>query len=306
MDTNTLKTRGLGWLRDLPDIRNYTPEHKKIKPLLKKLNMAASSASRSLPASVDLRVWCSPIEDQRDLGSCTAQAGAGLIEYYENRAFGTYTDASRLFLYKVTRNLLGWTGDTGAYLSTTMAAMTLFGAPPEKYWPYTTARPGPVAPPAAPDFDMEPPAFCYAFAQNYQSILYYRLDYPGVTQANLLQRIKTHLRANMPSMFGFAVYTSYQYSGKNGHFPFPCATEKVVGGHAVIAVGYDDDKKIKNPICGSETTGAFLIRNSWGTEWGEQGYGWLPYEYVLQGQADDWWTLLKQEYVETKQFGLES
>ncbi len=228
----------------------------------------------------------------------------GLIEFYENRAFSTYTDASRLFLYKVTRNLLGWTGDTGAYLSTTMAAMTLFGAPPEKYWPYTTVRPGPVSPPPAPDFDREPPAFCYAFAQNYQSIVYYRLDPPGVTPADLLQRIKFYLAGSMPAMFGFTVYSSYQFSGKNGHFPFPCPEENTVGGHAVVAVGYDDAKKIKNPICGKETKGALLIRNSWGTEWGEQGYGWLPYEYVLQGQADDWWLLLKHEYVDTKKFGL--
>jgi C1A family cysteine protease len=294
----------MGWLRDLPDFRDYTPEHKKIKPLLKKINMAASAKPVSLPASVDLRAWCSPIEDQQDLVSCTAQAGVGLIEFYERKAFGTHIDASRLFLYKVTRNLLGWTGDTGAYLSTTMAAMTLFGAPPEKYWPYTTAKPAPAAPPPAPDFDMEPPAFCYAFAQNFQSIYYYRLDPPGMSPADLLQRIKTNLAGNMPSMFGFTVYSSYQNSGKTGHLPFPCPGEQTVGGHAVVAVGYDDTKKITNSICGKETKGALLIRNSWGTEWGEKGYGWLPYEYVLQGQADDWWTLLKHEYVDTKQFGL--
>ena len=304
MESKTVTKKGMGWHRDLPDFRDYTPEHEKIKPLLKKLNMPKSADTAKLKASVDLRMWCSPIEDQQDLGSCTAQAGAGLIEFYENKAFGTYTNVSRLFLYKVTRNLLGWTGDTGAYLSTTMAAMTLFGAPPEKYWPYTTARPSPVAPPPAPDFDMEPPAFCYAFGQNYQSIHYYRLDPPGTKPANLLQQIKTNLAAKMPAMFGFTVYSSYQYSGSNGHLPFPCPKEKAVGGHAVVAVGYDDAKNIKNPICGSETTGALLIRNSWGAEWGEKGYGWLPYEYVLQGQADDFWALLKQEYVETKQFGL--
>ena len=78
MDTNTVKTRGMGWLRDLPDFRDYTPEHKKIKPMLKTLNMSASAAPASLPASVDLRAWCSPIEDQQDLGSCTAQAGVGV------------------------------------------------------------------------------------------------------------------------------------------------------------------------------------------------------------------------------------
>ncbi|WP_031433018.1 C1 family peptidase [Methylomarinum vadi] len=303
MDEITVKSKGMGWHRDLPDYRDYTPEHREIKPLLKKMNLAALAAPASLPNSTDLRAWCSSIEDQQDLGSCTAQAGAGLIEFYERKAFGTHIDASRLFLYKVTRNLLGLIGDTGAYLSSTMAAMTLFGVPPEKYWPYTTAKPGPIAPPTT-HFDMEPPAFCYAFAQNYQSVKYYRLDPPGVNPADLLQRIKTNLAANMPAMFGFTVYNSYQYSGSNGHFPFPCPTEKVMGGHAVVAVGYDDTKKIKNPICGKKTTGALLIRNSWGTGWGENGYGWLPYDYVLQVLADDWWTLLRQEYVDSKQFGL--
>lgn len=302
MDTNTVKSRGMGWMRDRPDFRDYTPEHEKIKPLLKTLNMAPSNAP-SLPATVDLRAWCSPIEDQRDLGSCTAQAGVGLIEFYERKAFGTHIDASRLFVYKTTRNLLGWTGDTGAYLSTTMAAMTLFGAPPEQYWPYITTKPGPVAP-AAPDFDMEPPAFCYAYAQNYQSLNYFRIDPPGVAPADLLLRIKTYLAGNMPSMFGFTVYSSYQYSGTKGHFAFPCPKEKAVGGHALIAVGYDDAKKIKNPICGAETTGALLVRNSWGIAWGDSGYGWLPYQYVLQGQAVDWWALIKHEYVDANQFGL--
>ncbi|NOT86105.1 MAG: cysteine protease [Methylococcaceae bacterium] len=303
MDNDTIKTLGMGWLRDLPDFRDYTPEHEKIKPLLKKINMVASVAPAALSASVDLRPWCSPIEDQRDLGSCTAQAGVGLIEFYQKKAYGTYTDASRLFLYKVTRNLLGWTGDTGAYLGTTMAALSLFGVPPEKYWPYITTKPGSVTPPK-PDFDMEPPAFCYAFAQNYQSIEYFRLDPSGVTPAILLERIKTYLAGNMPSMFGFTVYKSYQTGGSTGHFPYPCPGEQAVGGHAVVAVGYDDAKKIKNPNCGKETTGALLIRNSWGTTWGDKGYGWLPYEYVLKGQAVDWWTLLKQAYVDTKKFGL--
>jgi C1A family cysteine protease len=302
MDSPSVKNLVMGWRRDLPDCRDYTPDHEKIKPLLKKINME-SATTQALPALVDLRAWCSPIEDQGDLGSCTAQAGVGLIEFYERKAFGMHIDASRLFLYKATRNLLGWTGDTGAYLSATMAAMTLFGVPPEKYWPYTTAKPGEVAPPAA-DFDREPPAFCYAFAQNYQSITYFRLDPPGVSPTTLLKRIKTYLLANMPSMFGFTVYSAAQYTESSGLFPYPCPREQAVGGHAVIAVGYDDAKKIKNPLCGKETTGALLIRNSLGTAWGDKGYGWMPYEYVLKGQAVDWWTLLKQEYVDTKQFGL--
>lgn len=284
---------GLGWLRDLPDIRDYSPDHEKIKPMLKKLNVSAPVAA--LPPKVDLRQWCAPIEDQGELGSCTANAGVGLIEFYENKAYGVWLDASRLFLYKATRNLLSWTGDTGAYLRTTMGAMALFGVSPEKYWPYKIA-----------DFDIEPAAFLYAFAQSYQAINYYRLDPPGTSAKTLLAQIKTNLAGNLPSMFGFTVYDSIaQANGAGkGKIPFPCPQDKVLGGHAIMAVGYNDAMKIKNANCGEGTTGALLIRNSWGDSWGDAGYGWIPYEYVLKGIAVDWWALLKLDYIDTKNFGL--
>jgi len=111
---------GMGWLPDYPDFRDYTEETEEIKTILKS-SKSAKSKKRSpitaskLPASVDLREWCSPIEDQGNLGSCTAQAGAGVIEYYERKAFGRHTDTSRLFLYKTTRNLMKAKGDTGGY-----------------------------------------------------------------------------------------------------------------------------------------------------------------------------------------------
>ena len=284
---------GLGWVRDLPDFRDYSPENEKIKPLLKKLNVLSTPAS--LPVKIDLRAWCAPIEDQGALGSCTANAGVGMIEFYEKKAYGVWLDASRLFLYKATRNLLGWTGDTGAYLRTTMGAMALFGVPPEKYWPYKIAS-----------FDAEPTAFLYAFAQSFQALNYYRLDPVGTTPTNLLSQIKTNLAGNLPSMFGFTVYDSISQangSGK-GKIPFPCPTDKVAGGHAIMAIGYDDTLAIKNTNGGKTTTGALLIRNSWGTSWGDVGYGWLPYEYVLKGLAVDWWTLISEKYVETTKFGI--
>jgi C1A family cysteine protease len=254
--------------------------------------VGVAEPARTLPASVDLRAWCSPIEDQGALGSCTANAGVGLVEYFERRAFGKHTDASRLFLYKATRDVLHWVGDTGAFLRSTMGSMVLFGVPPEEYWPYKIA-----------DYDKEPSPFCYAFAQNYQSISYYRLDPAGTATNALLDRIKTNLAAGLPSMFGFTVYSSYGQAGATGKFPFPTPGESIAGGHAVGAVGYDDAMKIKNTNPGAvETTGALLIRNSWGTGWGAGGYGWLPYDYVLKRLAVDWWSLLKSEWVDTGNF----
>jgi len=305
-DRWVIEKLGMGWLPDYPDFRDYTVERDEVTSRLELLGQKKSvkamltevgvtkPARLTLPSSVDLRPWCSPIEDQDGLGSCTAHAGVGLVEYFERRAFGRHIDASRLFLYKATRNMLHWVGDTGAYLRTTMGALVLFGVPPEEYWPYRI-----------PDYDKEPPAFCYAFAQNYQTITYYRLDPLMTPRDQLLTRIKTYLAAGLPSMFGFTVYSSISQAATSGKIPFPTAGERVLGGHAIDAVGYDDNTKIKNTLPGGiETTGALLIRNSWGTGWGNGGYGWLPYDYVLRGLAVDWWSLLRNEWIDTGMFEL--
>jgi C1A family cysteine protease len=286
----TLK-KGMGWLPDRPDFRDLTVENKKILPMLE--SVGVKKTSKTIPDKVDLRKWCSPVEDQGKIGSCTANAGVGMLEYYERKAFGKHIDASRLFLYKITRNLMKQTGDTGAFLRTTMSAMVLFGVLPEEYYPYQIE-----------DFDEEPPAFCYAYSQSYQAIKYVNLDPLNTSKEDLLARIKTNIAAGMPSMFGFTVYSSL-WNVQDGKIPFPCSKEKVEGGHAIMAVGFDDNLKIQNPNCKNETIGALLIRNSWGTKWGEAGYGWLPYEYVLKGLAQDWWTLICNDWIDTGEFALE-
>ncbi|MDD5344013.1 MAG: C1 family peptidase, partial [Smithella sp.] len=186
------RKRGMGWLPDYPDFRDYTEETGEIKTLLKSTSTKRTKIKADkLPAAVDLRPWCSPVEDQGMLGSCTANAGAGIIEYYERKAFGRHTDASRLFLYKVTRNLMKAKGDTGAYLRTTMGAMILFGVPPEDYWPYTDDE---------KSFDLEPNAFTYAFASNYQTLKYFRHDPPNTDPAKLLNQLKTYMAKGHPAM----------------------------------------------------------------------------------------------------------
>lgn len=274
--------RGLGWIRDLPDMRDYTSETAEVGDLLKHSNLKKSKAT---PAKVDMRQWCSPIEDQESLGSCTANAGVGLLEYFERRAFGKHLDASRLFLYKATRNLDGDKGDVGATLRRTMQAMVMFGVPPESYWPYQIQR-----------FDVEPAAFHYSLAQNFQSVKYYRLDPPGSTGAATLENVKAHLAAGLPSMFGFRVYSSIDSAGESGNIPYPAPTEHADGGHAIVAIGYDDARAI------GKEKGALFIRNSWGEEWGDNGYGWLPYKYVLTGLAVDFWSLIRAEYVDSNLF----
>ncbi|MFZ2285638.1 MAG: C1 family peptidase [Bacteroidales bacterium] len=294
---------GTGWLAPQPDLRDYTPASRQVTTFNRKLNFSGQKTKGSAPlalrsalkSSVDLREWCSPIENQLDLGSCTAHAAAGIVEYFERRAFGKHIDASRLFLYKTTRNLMQVTGDTGAWLRETMGALTLCGVPDEKYWPYKVN-----------DFDKEPSGFVYALAENYSTVKYFCHDPRGsdIPASDVLTSVKSYLAAGIPAMFGFWGFQSFEDTDTPGEIPYPCKGENAQWGHAIMAVGYDDDRKISNLKCKSETRGALLIRNSWGRTWGDNGYGWLPYEYVLNSLALDFWSIIDMRWIDTGNFGL--
>ncbi len=272
---------GLGWLRDLPDSRDYGPDHEQIRPLLARLR-ASASRRPTRPSTVTWDQYFSPVENQLGLAACSAHACSGLVQYFERRAHGRALDLSTLFLYQMARRLSHHSGNTGATLRASFKALKRFGLPPRQHWPYLVER-----------CDQEPSGFLFSYAREYESLRYVRLDPPGAEGKDTVARVKAYLAAGVPVAFGFTVFDCLR---SDPEVPFPSCFDTPLGGQATIAVGYDDAMRIHSE------KGALRIRNSWGPDWGEDGSGWLPYRYITDHLAADFWTLLRADWLKAGEF----
>jgi C1A family cysteine protease len=242
-----------GWVPDLPDQRDFT--YQAPRPVL-----------RVLPSKVDLRGKCPPVYDQGDLGSCTANAIGAAFEF-ELLKDQTKSDfmPSRLFIYYNERVIEGTVRtDSGAQIRDGIKSVNKQGVCSETKWPYDIKK-----------FASKPSAADYKDALKHQVMSYQR-----VTRS--LSQMKGCLADGYPFVFGFTVYESFESEtvAKTGKLNMPKKTEQMVGGHAVMAVGYDDKTK------------RFMVRNSWGAGWGISGYFTMPFDYLLNGNlSDDFWTI---------------
>ncbi|MDP9225934.1 MAG: C1 family peptidase [Actinomycetota bacterium] len=241
-----------GWNPDLPDFRD--------------LHFSASAdVVGTLPERVDLREQCPPVYDQGQLGSCTANAIGAMLQFDQKKQKETDFEPSRLFIYYGERDMEGTIGsDSGAMIRDGIKVVNALGAPPETDWPYDIQK-----------FADKPPQQAYDDAQMHQALQYQRIPRD-------LNQMKGCLASSLPFVFGFRVYESFESAevADTGRAPLPEPGEKALGGHAVMAVGYN------------QRIDRFIVRNSWGTGWGRDGYFSLPFAYLLnRGLSSDFWSI---------------
>ncbi len=247
------QTKRYGWIRDLPDHRDQ-------------LYAAPVAALQQLPSKVDLRPKCPPVYDQGQLGSCTANAIAGAIQFDEMKEQLKQTPTpSRLFIYYNERVLEHTVkSDAGAQLRDGIKTVHKQGVCSEADWPYDITK-----------FEEAPPNPCYQKAVDHKVVLYQKL-------VQNLNQMRGCLASGYPFVFGFTVYDSFESPevARTGKVHMPAAGEQVLGGHAVAAVGYDDAQQ------------CFIVRNSWADTWGVKGYCLMPYAYLTQPDlSSDFWTI---------------
>ena len=258
------KTARYGWMPDLPDARDH-------------LFSAPQIALAALPSSADLRSGCPPVYNQEQIGSCTANAIGGAFEFETTKQGLPDFMPSRLFIYYNERAMEGTIGtDSGAQIRDGVKSVAKLGVCPETEWPYDgrQADSSGAFPPGDPAAE-KPTDTCYKDALDHRATTYSRV-------IRDLDQMRGCLAAGYPFIFGFTVYSSFESAdmAKTGVLSMPGPNEDVVGGHAVLAVGYDDDAK------------TFLVRNSWGTGWGQAGYFTMPYAYLTtRGLSSDFWTV---------------
>jgi C1A family cysteine protease len=271
-----------GWQPDVADHRDFSLADAPVAAMLRKLKLKTRKA-RALPDAVDWREYCGPVEDQGNLGTSTAQACAALIQQFERRASGRLIQPSRLFIDYTARRLGGVSGN-GVSLRMALKAVARCGIPPEVHWPYDASH-----------VDREPDAFTYSFSRDSRTLRYLRLDSRPDNEHPTIDVARSFLAAGFSMALGFPVCSAVTDAPE---IPFPTAADSVVGVQAVTVVGYDDKVRIRSD------KGALLVRNSWGTCWGDQGFGWLPYSYVRERLACDVWTLLNPRWLRSGEFDL--
>ena len=234
----------------------------KIKKLNKsKLNHVIHKFSQKISSGVDLRSKMSSVYDQGQLGSCTANGLCALIEYDKPGFMG-----SRLFLYYNERFMENTVNsDSGAYISDGIKSLQNNGICPEYEWPYDITK-----------FTIKPPDVCYTDA----------IAHKATKVANIKQvliHMKNSLTQNCPFVVGIAIYASFEsdYVSRTGIINMPKPGEKLLGGHCVVCCGY------------IEKTKRWIMRNSWGSSWGDNGYFYLPYNYLLKPNlCSDLWAII--------------
>jgi C1A family cysteine protease len=258
------KTARYGWKPDLPDSRDY-------------LYAVPRTVLSALPDSVDLSEKCPPVYDQGQIGSCTANAIAAAFEFDLIRQGLADFLPSRLFIYYNERRIEGHVAtDSGAQIRDGVKSVHRQGVCTESLWPYddTPADVEGVFAPTSRARQRPDPA-CYTAAAKNTVTTYHRA-------VRDLDQLRGCLADGFPVVFGFSVYTSFESRqvADTGVMPMPRPGEDLLGGHAVLAVGYDDASQ------------HFLVRNSWGKDWGKGGYFTMPYAYLSETSlSSDFWTL---------------